>query len=48
MFRCNVALGTKVTIDVDDNGGDDTEKQTKTKHNGITNTLAQSGLSAKV
>lgn len=37
MFTGDFSLGSEVLVDVNNHGGDDAEKQTKTKNNGISN-----------
>lgn len=44
MFRGNISLGTKVMVDVDNNGSQNTEEETKSKHNSVSDTLTQRRL----
>ena len=39
MFRGDFSLGTKVLVKENEDGGDDREKCTKSKHNKVSNTL---------
>ena len=47
MFRSDVSLGTKESVDVDNDGGQDTEKETETKHNGVSDPNAQWSFTSK-
>ena len=41
MFTGDFSLGSKKLVDVDNRGGDDAEKQTETKDDGVSNSKRQ-------
>ena len=47
MFGSDISLGTKVSVDVHDDSGQNTEEETKTKHNSVTNTDAQRSFASE-
>ena len=47
MFTGDFSLGTEVLVDVNNPGGDDTEEQSKSNDNGISNPFGEWGLSCK-
>mmetsp|Transcript_33612 Transcript_33612/g.79276 ORF Transcript_33612/g.79276 Transcript_33612/m.79276 type:complete len:82 (-) Transcript_33612:626-871(-) len=44
MFACNFSLGTEVLVDVDNQGGDDAEKQSESDDDGIPDPLGERSL----
>ena len=47
MFTGDLSLVSEILVQKNKNGGDDTEKSTKTKHDEVSNSLRERGLSSK-
>ena len=47
MFRGDITLGTKESVDVDDDSSQDTEEETESEHNGVPDTNAQRSFPSK-
>lgn len=48
MLGSHISLGTKVSVDVHDDGGEQGKEETKSNHDGVTNGFAERWLASKV
>jgi hypothetical protein len=47
MFTGDLSLGSEILVQENEDGGDDTEKSAKTKHDEVSNSLREWGLISK-